>query len=95
MNIAQRIINSGPIGSWESHYCNMSGTISWTEEDSTTAITIYGTPDWENERGETPIASLNMFGKYSDVDVITLKGTPNEQLSMYRKAILQTIKNVI
>ena len=88
------IIKSGPIGKWEPNYESMSGCISWDCEDSTARYNIYATPDWENDKGITPIEISDVFGEYHQFNELQLEGTSAEKLSTYREAIKFTIGEI-
>ncbi len=77
---------------WTSDYDAMAGSIIWSNEK--TEILIFGTPNWENENGETPFeVGYNQYGDYYPVLRLTSneRHTVKKQIEIY----LATLKIVI
>ena len=92
---SETIIENIKIKGLNASICSMSGTLSWYSERLD--ITLLATPNWENEKGITPI-DLIINDDYKAVGKIVLTGSKSEQLEQYKnnlKNILKTIQTII
>ena len=89
--LTKLILALEPINGWvvDSEY--HTGCVSWNKENSD--YTIYGTPGWENENGETPMDIANDgSGDYTHICTLeTNDGSVEEHLATY----VSTIKEII
>jgi len=94
--LTKLILEYGPINGWESDMCSMSGTLSWSNEDSD--CHIYGTPGWENENGYTPIDMSNdATDDYTHICTLETNednGTVEEHLATYISKITEIVSHI-
>lgn len=79
------------IGNFKGHFDNLSGTLEWY--DSEKDITIYATPNWEEE-GVVPFdVSLSDGDYYNVVTAKMIKGDKSEQLTHYLNVLMMIMNH--
>lgn len=79
-------------GTWTAHVEDMSGSLGWTNPYNPD-VTIYATPNWENEDGKTPFELAYTDGSYKTVLVLNLD--KSKSVDSQRTMYIDTLKLVI
>ena len=83
-----------PINGWVSADESHTGCIAWNKVGS--GYTIYGTPGWENEDGETPMDISNDYsGDYTHICTLESNGgSVEENLAAYLSKLKEIISHI-